>query len=112
MRRAIGLMAGPESPAVTLAMRGLRVSASMAMATKVLTSEMASAPASCAMCAICAMLVTLGESFTIRGRRAARFAVVTTSSSRARIAAELQSAVRPCSDRKRSVRRRRCLRRR
>jgi len=64
----MGLMAGPDKPAVMLAMRGLRVSASMAMATKVLTSEMASAPASCATRAIWAMLVTLGESFTINGR--------------------------------------------
>ena len=46
MLNAIGLMAGPESPAVTLAMRGLRVSGSMAMARNVLMSEIASAPAS------------------------------------------------------------------
>ena len=74
-------MAGPDSPAVTLAMRGLRVSGSIAMATKVFTSEMASAPASWATCAICAMLVTFGESFTISGRREIRLAVFTTSSS-------------------------------
>ena len=45
-RTAIGLMAGPESPAVTLAMRGLRVSTSIDIATNVLTNERASAPAS------------------------------------------------------------------
>src|ERR1035438_4467611 len=61
MRTAMGLIAGPESPAVTLAMRGLRVSGSMAMATNVLMTDSASAPASCATYAICAMLVTLGR---------------------------------------------------
>ena len=72
-------MAGPLSPAVTLEMRGLRVLASIAMPTKVLTSEIASAPAFSADLAIAGMLVTLGESFTISGRRAARFAALTTS---------------------------------
>src|ERR1700690_1817150 len=52
MRTAIGLIAGPESPAVTLAIRGLRVLTSIDMAMKVFTSEMASAPASWATCAI------------------------------------------------------------
>ena len=85
-------MAGPDSPAVTLAMRGLRVSGSMAMATNVFTSEMASAPASWATRAISAMLVTLGESFTISGRRDIRLAVFTTSSKRPRIAAKLYAA--------------------
>ena len=81
MRRAIGLMAGPDSPAVTLEMRGLRVSASIAMATKVLTSEMASAPASSAARATSGMLVTLGESFTMSGRVAIFFTALTTSNS-------------------------------
>src|SRR3954468_20745267 len=81
MRRAIGLMAGPLSPAVTLEMRGLRVSASMAMATKVLTSEMASAPALAAARAMREIEVTLGESFTITGRVATDFTVETISSS-------------------------------
>src|SRR6185437_8071233 len=67
MRRAIGLIAGPLKPAVMLEMRGLRVLASMAMPTKVFTSETASAPAFSADLAMAAMLVTLGESFTISG---------------------------------------------
>src|ERR1039458_8584673 len=81
MRTAMGLVGGPDSPAVTLAIRGLRVSGSIAMATNVLISESASAPASCATYAICAMLVTLGESLTMSGRWATHVAVVTTSSS-------------------------------
>src|SRR5437016_13242771 len=80
MRRAIGFIAGPDSPAVTLAIRGLRVSGSMAIATKVFTNETASAPASWAICAIWAMLLTLGESFTMSGRRDIRLAVFTSSS--------------------------------
>src|SRR6185369_14945579 len=79
MRKAIGLMAGPESPAVMFAIRGLRVSASMAMATNVLISEMASAPESWATLAMWAMLVTLGDNFTINGFLAIRLANVTTS---------------------------------
>jgi len=39
----------------------------MAMATKVLTSEMASAPAFYAACAMRGMLVTLGESISMMG---------------------------------------------
>ena len=81
MRSAIGLIAGPESPAVTFEILGLRVSVSMAIATNVFTRETASSPASWATCAICAILVTFGESFTIRGRCVARLAVLTTSSS-------------------------------
>src|SRR5882757_8327464 len=84
MRRAIGLMAGPLRPAVTLEMRGLRVLASIAMPTNVLTSEIASAPAFSADLAMAAMLVTLGESFTITGRRDAALQLATSSSSRAR----------------------------
>ncbi len=82
MRSAMGLMAGPLSPPTIFERRGLRVSASMAMPTNVLTREMTSAPASAAARAILAMLVTLGESFTISGRRDADFAVATISSSR------------------------------
>src|SRR5258707_11919638 len=82
MRNAMGLMAGPERPAVTLAILGRRVSASIAMARNVFTREMASAPASWATYAICAIEVTLGESLTMIGRDATRFAVRTTSSSK------------------------------
>src|SRR5215472_14363827 len=80
MRTAMGLIAGPESPALMLAMRGLRELTSMAMARNVLTNEMASAPASWATWAICAMLVTLGDSFTISGRAEYRLTDLTTSS--------------------------------
>ena len=80
MRSATGLMAGPESPAVRLEMRGSRLSISIAMPTNVLTSERASAPADSAARASTVMSVTLGESFTKSGRLAARFAAPTTSS--------------------------------
>src|SRR6202162_1778593 len=46
MRRAIGLMAWPESPAVTFAMRSRRVAASTGIATKVETREIPSRTAS------------------------------------------------------------------
>src|SRR5438045_1815655 len=49
-------------------MRGLRLSASMAIAINVLTNEMASAPASSATRAMWALLVPLGEGFTTSGR--------------------------------------------
>src|SRR5947209_2682160 len=67
MRSAIGLIAGPLSPAVTFEMRGFRALASIAIPTNVLTSEIASAPAFSADFAIPGMLVTFGESFTISG---------------------------------------------
>src|SRR5437016_8522988 len=50
------------------------------ISTKVFTNETASAPASWAICAIWAMLLTLGESFTMSGRRDIRLAVFTSSS--------------------------------
>ena len=71
MRRAIGLMAGPLSPPKTFPSLGRRVSTSTAMARNVLTRETASAPASSAAWAISTMLVTLGESLVMRGRRLA-----------------------------------------
>ena len=78
MRTAIGLIAGPESPPVLFAMRGRRVSTSIERDKKVLTRDSASAPAFSAQRAICAMEVTLGESFTIRGRRETALARVTS----------------------------------
>src|SRR6476659_8075138 len=81
MRSAIGLIAGPLRPAVTFEIRGLRVSASIAMATKVLTSERASAPALAAARAMREIEVTFGESLTITGRVEADFTVETMSSS-------------------------------
>ncbi len=79
MRTAIGLIAGPERPPVMLAMRGRRVSTSIASDTKVLTSEIASAPPSSATRPINPMSVTFGESFTISGRRAAALHRATSS---------------------------------
>ena len=67
MRRAMGLMAGPDNPPVTLLNRGRRSSASIAMARNVFTRLTASAPASAATRAMCAIEVTLGVSFTISG---------------------------------------------
>jgi len=67
-RCASGLIAGPLSPPVTLAMRGRRVSASMAMPTKVFTAETASAPASRQARANATMSVTLGDSLMISGK--------------------------------------------
>src|SRR5579884_2336246 len=73
IRTATGLIAGPERPAVTLETRGVRVSTSMAIPTKVLTSVRPSAPPFSAARASKVMSVTFGESFTNKGRRAARF---------------------------------------
>src|SRR5205809_8081184 len=81
MRSAIGLIAGPDKPAVRFEIRGLRVSGSIASAIKVLISERASAPASSATRAIRGILVTLGDSFTLSGRRDSRLHAETTSSS-------------------------------
>src|SRR5579863_3728471 len=77
MRRAMGLMAGPERPPVMLVRRGRRVSTSMDMARKVLVRLRASAPASAAILEMWAMDVTLGESLTMRGRREADLARLT-----------------------------------
>src|SRR5437764_12554145 len=93
MRSAIGLMAGPLRPAVMFEMRGLRVSASTDIATHVLTREMASAPAFSADLAINGILVTLGESFTISGRRDAALQLATSSSSKTR---SLPNEMPPC----------------
>src|SRR5215469_3505803 len=82
MRSAIGLIAGPESPAVKFEIRGRLVSGSIARATNVLISEIASAPAPSATLAIWGTLVTFGESFTMIGRLETAFAAPTTSSRR------------------------------
>src|SRR5258708_8038722 len=81
MRNAMGLMAGPDSPPVTLLSRGLRDSASMDMARKVFTRLRASAPASAETLAICAIEVTLGDSLMMMGRLALERTRVTTYSS-------------------------------
>src|SRR5215510_1174594 len=93
MRSAIGLIAGPLSLAVRFEMRGFRSSASIAIATKVLTRDTASAPAFSAALAITGMLVTLGESFTISGRRAADLQLETSSSRSRR---SLPKVIPPC----------------
>ena len=67
MRRATGFTAGPERPPTTRASLGLRVRASTAMPSRVLISEMASAPFASAAWAISTTSVTLGESLTIMG---------------------------------------------
>src|SRR6266480_6394152 len=82
MRSAMGLIAGPDNPAVKFEIRGRRVSGSIAKATNVFTSEIASAPAPSATLAICEMLVTFGESLTIRGRLETALDAPTISSSR------------------------------
>ena len=60
-------------------MRERRVRGSMASARNVFTSESASAPAASAARASGSMALTLGESLTISGRAATRFAAATTS---------------------------------
>src|ERR1035441_6833580 len=83
MRSVMGLMAGPERPPVMLARRGLRVSASMAMARNVLETLRALAPARAAIWAMWAMEVTLGESLTMSGRVEALLARLTRYSNSA-----------------------------
>ena len=87
-------MAGPDRPPNPLPRRGLRVCASMARATNVLTSEMASAPASAAARARGSILETLGESLTMSGLRAARRAARDDFSEQRRIVREIDPAVR------------------
>ena len=58
-----------------------------------LTSESASAPAFSAQRAICAIDVTLGESFTINGRRETALARLTSWSG---IPVSVQKTIPPC----------------
>src|SRR5450830_105182 len=67
MRRAMGLMHGPDRPAVTLSKTALRVWISIARALNVLTSETASAPACSQAIAIATMSSALGDSLTMSG---------------------------------------------
>src|ERR1051325_1057178 len=89
----MGLIAGPLRPAVTFDIRGLRVSALIAIPMKVLIKEMASAPASSADRAIKGTLATLGESFTMSGRDEAALQLATRSASTARSAPNM---IPPC----------------
>jgi alpha-L-fucosidase 2 len=65
MRKAMGLMQGPDNPPVTVESKGFRDSTSMAIPKNVLTSETASAPSASTALAISAISVTLGDSFTM-----------------------------------------------
>ena len=79
MRTAIGRIAGPLSPPTMFVSFGRRVWTSIAIARNVLTSEMASAPASSAARANDATSVTFGVSFGITGRRVTLRTALTTS---------------------------------
>src|SRR5208337_3079182 len=69
IRRAMGLIAGPERPPVINRSLGRLFAISIAIPTKVFTAEIASAPASSHARANSRISVTLGESLTHRGRR-------------------------------------------
>ena len=79
MRTAIGRIAGPLSPPTMFVSFGRRVCTSIAIARNVLTSEMASAPASSAALAKDATSVTFGVSLGITGRRVTLRTALTTS---------------------------------
>ena len=78
MRMAIGRIAGPLRPPTPFESLGARCSTSMAMARKVLTSEMASAPASSAARANDAGEVTFGVSLGMTGSRVTLRTALTT----------------------------------
>ncbi len=67
MRKAIGLIAGPESPPVIFASFGRRFSISITMPVIVFINDIESAPASSTLRAISVISVTLGVSFTMTG---------------------------------------------
>src|ERR1035437_2958307 len=67
MRKATGLMAGPESPPKVVASFGRRVRTSMAIAVMVLITETASAPASADARAKATMSEVFGVSLTHKG---------------------------------------------
>ena len=80
MRTAIGRMAGPLSPPMPFDSSGVRVSTSMTMARKVLTSDTASAPASSAARANDGRgSVTFGVSFGMSGSGVTLRTALTTS---------------------------------
>ncbi len=93
MRTAIGRMAGPLRPPTMFDRFGRRVSTSMAIARKVLTSDTASAPASSAALAMDATSVTFGVSFGMTGRCVTFFTAPTTST----VPCRLQPKVMPPS---------------
>ncbi len=75
--KAIGFIAGPESPPRIPPNFGILVSTSRAIAEKVFTKLKISAPALSADFAIRVMSVTLGESLTKRGTLVCFFAALT-----------------------------------
>jgi len=78
-RRAMGFMAGPESPPRLLLSIGSVVSASIVMALTVFTAVRASAPAFTAVSAASAMSVMFGDNFTMTGLCTAALTFLTTS---------------------------------
>ena len=79
MRTAIGRIAGPLRPPTPFEIFGRRVSTSITIARKVLTSDTASAPASSAARANEATSVTFGVSFGMSGSRVTLRTALTTS---------------------------------
>src|ERR1700678_4531342 len=78
----IGFMAAPDNPPVVLPIRDFRLWASIHSAGEVLATTSASAPSLSAIFAVTPIALTLGESFTHRGRLAARRAARTTEAVR------------------------------
>ena len=79
IRRASGLMHGPESPPTPRPRTGARRFQSIAMPTYVLITLTQSAPALTAACAMGRTSVTLGDSFAIRGRPVLALTLDTTA---------------------------------
>src|SRR6202049_2332034 len=79
MRRAIGLIAGPDKPPITLASVGRLLRMSIDMPVIVLISETASAPDAAAATAVGRASPLLGDSFTIIGSVVARRTAAVTS---------------------------------
>ena len=99
MRRAMGLIAGPESPPVMFPNRGVLVSMLTAIPISVLMRESESAPASSALRAMMVTSVTLGESLTMMGRDDDFLTVLTTlKTSRGSVPKEIPPS--GCWDRK------------
>ena len=93
MRSATGLIAGPESPAKTRAMPGLRALTSIDIACSVLMTQRALAPASTTFRAIETMSVTFGVSFTMIGSVVARTQAAVTA---AATSASCPNSMPPC----------------
>ncbi len=94
MRRAIGLMAGPQRPPVRLPRNGLSVSRSRTMALNVLTSDTPSDPASTAARATAVTSLTLGVSLVRSRRRVSGRTAPTTAA----VAAGSAPICRPLGD--------------